>query len=296
MGKPTPVIVQGDSREFDQFVPIWPQAAAITSPPYANIAAGAGGLNTKPPKKPGQQSGRSPNSPSQQADQHYGVGAITSPPYVSGGHHNDVFYAWNTLPRGGQRITKEVAGYGKSAGQIGTLKDGKVDAVMTSPPFLKAHGGERGIMVHGYKGKHRSDNEASALPKRHKVDFGRATARSDAKDETYWEAMLQVYSAMHRSLTPSGVVAIVVKDFVRNGKRMTLCDDTERLLTHIGFEPIERAHAMLMHEYVVPDLFEGSTMKRKNRKSFFRRSFENKLPENDPRRIDWEEVIFVRKP
>lgn len=47
-------------------------AAAISSPPYEGIATGAGGLNTKPSRN-GQQGGRNPNSPSQIANQHYGM-------------------------------------------------------------------------------------------------------------------------------------------------------------------------------------------------------------------------------
>ena len=108
--------------------------------------------------------------------------------------------------------------------------------------------------------------------------------------------MHQVYSSMFRALKHGGVAAIVVKDFVRNGRRMTLCDDTVLLLNHVGFVTIERIRAMLTREYEVPDLFEGTTTKRKDRKSFFRRVAESKMPADDPRRIDWEEVIFVRKP
>lgn len=45
---------------------------AVSSPPYETIATGAGGLNTKPAKKPGQQSGRNAKAASQDTDQRYG--------------------------------------------------------------------------------------------------------------------------------------------------------------------------------------------------------------------------------
>lgn len=48
---------------------------AVSSPPYETIATGAGGLNTKPAKKSGQQSGRKPTAASQRTDQRYGRGA-----------------------------------------------------------------------------------------------------------------------------------------------------------------------------------------------------------------------------
>ena len=47
---------------------------AVSSPPYETIATGAGGLNTKPAKKAGQQSGRKPTAASQNTDQRYGRG------------------------------------------------------------------------------------------------------------------------------------------------------------------------------------------------------------------------------
>lgn len=91
-------------------------------------------------------------------------------------------------------------------------------------------------------------------------------------------------------------MAIVVKDFVKDRKRQRLCDDTLKLLKHIGFKPLERARAMLVQEWVAPDLFTGTSITRKTRKSFFRRHLEKDLKPKSPRRIDWEEVLFVRKP
>lgn len=76
--------------------------AVITSPAYSNISTGAGGLNTKPPKKAGQQTGRKASSPSQTTDQKYG----------------------------------------NTAGQIARLKDKGVDAAITSPPFEDSIGSD----------------------------------------------------------------------------------------------------------------------------------------------------------
>ncbi len=373
LGCPMPVVVQGDSRRFDEIL-------------LANADA-----------------------------------FVTSPPYISGGHHDDVFGAWNVNSRG-QKISKDGAGYGETDGQIGKLKEGSLHAVVTSLPFQRAHGGERGIMVDGLKTKdgrtdkkiakrqYRDDQPRSAgnieaaksgnvdavltsppydiiaagagglntqparkpgqqtgrkkgasqsadqhygdaegqigrakkgpldavltsppyedsvnredhgfdfmkakpdyptrnnhprrvamhTEKKSKFSYGKLEGQIGAlKKQTYWEAMYQVYCAMFRSLKPGGYAAIVVKDFVRDRKRMTLCDDTIRLLEHVGFEFVERIHAMLTREYEYDDLFEGTVTKRKDRKSFFRRNAERKMSNNDPRRIDWEEVIFVRKP
>ena len=69
-----------------------------------------------------------------------------------------------------------------------------------------------------------------------------------------------------------------------------------RLLTWMGYIEVERIRAMLTEEEIHHDLFEGQTTKKKDRKSFFRRLHESKLPPNDERRIDYEEVLIVRKP
>jgi len=179
----------------------------------------------------------------------------------------------------------------------------KIDAIVTSPPYEDSvnredHGFDFMKSKPDYPTRNNHPRRvAMHTEKMRNFSYGKEGGQIGVlKKQTYWEAMLQVYSAMYRSLKPAGVAAIVVKDFVRNGKRMTLCDDTVRLLEHIGFVLVERVHAMLTKEYVLPDLFEGSTTKLKDRKSFFRRNFESKMPKDDPRRIDWEEVIFVRKP
>jgi len=108
--------------------------------------------------------------------------------------------------------------------------------------------------------------------------------------ETYWSACAQVYRQMGLALKPGGVAAIVLKDYVKAGKRVPLCDDTCRLLESLGFEVFERTRCWLVKETVEPGLF-GDVIRRKERKSFFRRLAEQK---GSPR-IDWEEVIWCRK-
>ncbi|HOI39035.1 MAG TPA: hypothetical protein PLF11_16880, partial [Bacillota bacterium] len=83
----------------------------------------------------------------------------------------------------------------------------------------------------------------------------------------------------------------VVKSYVKNKAIVPLPDDTLKLLEHIGFQPVERIHAMLVKEDRKPDLFGGELVQRKERKSFFRRLAESK---GSPR-IDYEEVLIVRK-
>jgi hypothetical protein len=63
--------------------------------------------------------------------------AVSSPPYVSGGHHTDVMGAWNANGRG-HGVEKEDAGYGAEPGQLGALKEGDLNLAISSPPFLSA--------------------------------------------------------------------------------------------------------------------------------------------------------------
>lgn len=301
--------------------------AVISSPPYSDIAAGAGGLNTKPAKKPGQCSGRNPASASQTVNwskelMHYGTtdgqiaklkpgdvdAVVASPPYADSTRGNDTDgIDWNkakpTKPTSGnhQAPGKSVSGdYGATEGQIGALKVGPVEAVVTSPPWEdETHGGCPGSRLKAppTSGKGHSASLA-ARERQAQKDEGRVYGDSVGQigvtsGETYWQAVDAVYRACFRTIKPGGVIVLVVKDYVKAKKRVPLCDDTARLLEHIGFSVIERIHAMLVKETTHDDLFPGqSTVEKKERKSFFRRLAEKK---GSPK-IDFEEVIIARRP
>ena len=216
--------------------------AVVSSPPYAVISTGAGGLNTKPAKHEGQQSGRSAKAASQDTDQKYGT----------------------------------------SDGQIARLKGGDVQAVVTSPPFedrLQAQDPKYQAAGpgHGPRYSNYGDSEGQI---------------GKEKAENYWEAMNVVYRQCFKAIRPGGVIVLVVKNYVKNRKVVPLCDDTMRLIEHIGFEPLERIHAMLTSETRHGDLFDGETVKTKSRKSFFRRLAER----NGSPAINFEEVLIARRP
>lgn len=145
--------------------------AIISSPPYAEIASGAGGLNTKP-GDPHQQSGRSADSPSQNTDQRYGdsVGqlaklekgevdvVLTSPPYadqpIQGGGGNiygaDAEYDKTGVWRKGDLAATgrlgRMVGYqqsGETSGQLGAMKAEDVSVILTSPPYANSVNSEK---------------------------------------------------------------------------------------------------------------------------------------------------------
>lgn len=243
---------------------------AITSPPYAEIATGAGGLNTKPPKNSSQQAGRSANSASQDTDSRYG----------------------------------------DSNGQLAKLPQGCIDdairGVVTSPPWGKgAHGGLRNFkdpekFTAIMSSRDGNGTRNGTTPKSRLAQCERDSQKTygdsegqigQEESDTYWNSVAQVYSELHALLCPGGVAAIVVKDFVRHKHVVPLCDQTARLLEAVGFEIVERAHAMLVKERSQVDMFGERRIERTERKSSFRRLAEKK---GSPR-IDYEEVIFARK-
>lgn len=227
--------------------------ACVTSPPYATISAGAGGLNHKPAKAAGQQSGRAKDSASQSADQKYGnsegqiaqlVGDVTSPP-------------WESNCEGG-------------------VRKGKLKRAPTEG-----------------KGNYASpEARAAQLDRDAEKTYGETEGNiGNTRQETYWDAMHLVYSELYAALRHGGVAAIVVKDYCKDRQIVPLCDDTAKLLKHVGFRIVQRAHAMLVNETKEADLFTGETVTRRERKSFFRRLYEKA---GGPK-IDFEQVIFAQR-
>ena len=79
--------------------------------------------------------------------------------------------------------------------------------------------------------------------------------------ETYIEAMARVYCESWKVLKPGGVIVIVVKNFVRDGKPVRLDEDTAKLLRWAGFLEVNHLYRKL------------------NAKSFWIRNYEKKFRE-----------------
>ena len=133
--------------------------AVVSSPPYAEIATGAGGLNTQPPEHEGQQSGRAATAPSQDTDQRYGETegqlaqmekgevdvVISSPPFQEtgvGGSNNVANRNTQVVSRNRPENVSQEYGrglsYGETDGQLAEMPKGEVDAVVSSPPYVDA--------------------------------------------------------------------------------------------------------------------------------------------------------------
>lgn len=183
--------------------------------------------------------------------------------------------------------------YGETPGQLGAMKPGSIDGVISSPPWENqepSHAqGSRFEEVHR---QIHPTKLAKDRPGMFQHEYGDEAGNIGNKQgETFWSAARDIVLECHAILKPNGWSAWVVKDFVRNKARVPFCDHWCKLLEACGFTVRQRVHAMLVKEQRDADLFGGDDhIKTTERKSFFRRLAEKK---GSPR-IDWEEVIFAQ--
>jgi hypothetical protein len=197
--------------------------------------------------------------------------------------------------RGGDICARQglTADYGTTPGQLGALPAGDVGAVVTSPPWsAQMHeGGDtpaaRGV---GRNGRDQRPCEARGEHNPTRVYGDTAGQVGRESGETYWAACKQIYLECLKCLKPGGVLACVVKGYVRDGALVDLPGQTLRLLRALGFGPVERIRAWLTEERREAGLF-GEVVTTKSRQSFFRRLAEKRGAPP----IRWEEVLVVRK-
>lgn len=117
-------------------------------------------------------------------------------------------------------------------------------------------------------------------------------ARNDISKPVYWEDMEKVYRLCLHHLRPGGVMAVVVKDFVRNKQIVPVCQQTLDLLVRVGFTPLEWTRAMQTADPALPESY-NERGELKTIKTFFRRDLERKgvIPA-----IDEEAILWVCKP
>lgn len=353
LGCPTPVLVQGDSRNFAAIA--GEVAACVTSPPYAETPLNPG-EKSRPEVKIARlvaegnlkdaetirQHGMGPASNFRQTD--YGtsegqlgqlpvgdIGAvITSPPYAESvkGDFGETETAEESrakrkTPGGSLGQSARHGGYGVGEGQVGALKCGQVEAVLTSPPWVgvgtatSKEANNRQVITTGTP-THRPDAEIGTTDyaesrmelhdgppymspewmehrKREALKQNISRLPSEAKDDgypTYWSECAKIYRQCYLAIRPNGVLVCVVKNYVQKGKIVPLTDQTCALLTHLGFRVETRIRCWLTNEAEAPGLFGDTHKDGTSRKSFFRRLHERKRPDL---KIDFEEVIVARR-
>jgi hypothetical protein len=183
-----------------------------------------------------------------------------------------------------------------SEGQLGAMRPGSVEAVVSSPPYTgDVHLTE---MPNRFQ-SHRDPAGKPAAECRHDQygatagNLGRLPAGNADTVETFWSAAREIVVQCFQIIRSGGVAIWVCKDFVRKGQRVPFSADWQRLCLSVGFEPLEWIRASLVKEIRHAGLFDGEEIvKTKERKSFFRRLAEKK---GSPA-INHEDVIIVRKP
>ena len=319
-GLPRPTILQGDSRRFAEIV--GQCAGIVTSPPYADTDIAAKRTGTSYGSD-FSRTGKSPRALGEMQNERYAAtpgqigqlkagdldAILTSPPYAasvpeksSTGINIDKQWETYRAQGGGMSLEKFRAqqerhshGYGQTPGNIGNLPDKGLDGIVTSPPWEDYHSNILPRAEDGHDGGAVATfNRTGKWPERRAVgmNYGKADGQiGNDSGGTYWQAVAEVYRQCLLALKPGGVLACVVKGYVKAGKLVPLPDQTHDLLLHIGFEPLERVRALLVKETTTAGLF-GEKTTRKERKSFFRRLAEKK---GSPP-IDWEDVLFLRRP
>ena len=176
-------------------------------------------------------------------------------------------------------------GYGQTKGNLGNLKAGDVDVILSSPPY-------EGCPIPETTTKRYGDNPDKTLTEQRKIGYGTTNGNIGVtQGPTFWQAAKEILEQCHKILRPGGHAIWVCKDFVRKGQRVTFSDDWQKLCEAVGFKTLHRHRAMLVKEDVKDDLFGGQIVKKTERKSFFRRLAEA----NGSPKIDWEDVICMEK-
>ncbi len=221
----------------------------------------------------------------------------------SGGHGEE--------ERRGRHIkASSLPGYSPDTpGQMGNLEFGRVDSVLSSPPYADvslAQNSEDERKVERLRKVGHSEKEikhilSNAMIQEYGETRGQLSrmkqgkvedeAGKDKEPTTFWEAARDIVQQCFQVLKPGGHAVWVVKNFVRNKQVVPFSEDWLKLCVSCGFTPTCRHQAMLVKTYTQPT-FDGDVEKERDRKSFFKRLTESK---GSPR-IDWEDVICVEKP
>lgn len=293
-GNPRPIILQGDSRRLVELVE--KADCIVSSPPYERSLDDGHPSNKR---TDGTEFSYGTTTPGQLGVMKPGKVdmVVSSPPYNEKGHPSLGHPEKQGLV-GGNIIDRSTTGakdgdqfYGQTPGNLGNLKSGDVDCVISSPP---------------YEGSIQTDGDGIDWSKIKKGGTNKTLARAaigtgygetsgqlaEGQGDTFWAAAKTIIEQCFQILKPGGHAIWVVKSFVRNKKIMDFPGDWQRLCESVGFKTVCIHHAMLVKETKHETLFGDTEVKRKERKSFFRRLAESK---GSPR-IDFEVVLCMQRP
>ena len=298
---PQPVIIQGDSRKLCEILS--KADLIVSSPPFQEQQPLVGG--EKLLAKVAQKHGNNKQRRDKHKQPDYGttpgqLGAmkpgsadavISSPPYSPealghAGKGNEI----DKKKRLHARLNNDQ--YGQTPGNLGNLKPGKVDCVVSSPPWEGSQTTDASSKKQAEKGYWNKSTNKQLTGKYSEQD-GQCSDANIANDQgdTFWQAAKEIVEQCYQILKPGGHAIWVTKRFIRKGKIVEFSQDWARLCESVGFEVVCWHHAMLVKKEKKKSLFGGEIVKEVHRKSFFRRLAE--IHGSPP--IDWEDVICMRK-
>jgi DNA modification methylase len=239
-------VIQGDSRKLSELLKDGQTDTIITSPPYAEAQFDY---------KHGMNKYVSPNWKGRKAFEerrkmeysennitllkHGNVDTIiTSPPYGEQqsprrGGGNIGFVRPSKDGKIGTDLRDKSWFISDNPDNIANLRHGDIDTIITSPPFSEANRGG-GIAREGYEGRYGKDDKLHLRHDRPLSD--NPDNIGNMKQETYLQAMLQVYKEMYNVLKEGGRAIIAVRPFAQNKKVVDLPYHTWLLLEKVGFQ------------------------------------------------------------
>ena len=160
----------------------------------------------------------------------------------------------------------QAGGYGRTEGQLGVMREGHLEAAVSSPPYVDAVKKGDGPGVRHDSKHHSSENSDKNSSQ---SSYGKTAGNiGNASPDTFWQASKEILEELYMSLKPGGVAAFVCKDYVRGGKRVPFSSNWQRLAESVGFETIEWVMAwQSKNEYQVDTSGNSSS---KSTKGFFR--------------------------
>lgn len=217
---------------------------------------------------------------------------VSSPPYSEGLGHGMRKTRQIDLDKGLHMAAGSLA-YGETEGQLGSLPEGRFEAVIGSPPYEGSDVQGGGGNAYGAK---KQFDKTGIWPKGSLAKTAKAGEGYGAGDmgfgPTFWSAAREIVAQCHAILKPGGHAIWVCKDFVRKGKRVPFSDQWQALCESVGFRLVCRHRAMLVNNHGEQEtIFGGTERLTTERKSFFRRLAEKK---GSPR-IDHEDILCLER-
>ena len=185
-----------------------------------------------------------------------------------------------------------VGGIGdKGGGNLASMqaKEGDLQAVITSPPYVESLGSDdpqkRGGLFRDPK--RGGDKTLTAT-------YGQTDGQLGGmkiKDDTFWAAARLIVEQCRAVLAEGSPAVFVTKDFVKNWQRLPFSMQWVQLCEACGFALVVHIRAWLVEERGAQyDLDGDLIVKKVEHKTFFRRVAEKK---GSPR-IDWEDVLVFK--